>query len=59
VEWNDYWWNEKHQFLIVPLKSKMTVGMNYSLYTEFEGNLADDLGGLYRSSYEKPDGTSL
>ncbi|XP_064471424.1 aminopeptidase N-like [Ornithodoros turicata] len=40
------------QFLVVPLKNKLKKGGVYSLRMRFNGTLADDLAGFYRSSYK-------
>lgn len=49
-----YTWLElKTQYLVVQLASKLTQGRTYQLYTEFTGELADDLSGFYRSEYEE------
>lgn len=45
------WLVEKTQFLVLQLKSRLLVGASYTLYTEFRGELADDLQGFYRSEY--------
>ena len=42
---------EKTEYLVVQLNSKLTVGKSYELYTDFVGELSDDLGGFYRSEY--------
>ncbi|XP_064191653.1 aminopeptidase N-like [Anguilla rostrata] len=39
------------QYLVVQLSGMLTVGQSYQLDTEFQGELADDLGGFYRSEY--------
>lgn len=39
------------QFLVIRLSANLVAGNNYSLYTEFIGELSDDLGGFYRSEY--------
>ncbi|XP_043957728.1 aminopeptidase N-like [Gambusia affinis] len=39
------------EYLVVQLNSKLAVGKSYELYTEFRGELADDLEGFYRSEY--------
>ncbi|XP_050956314.1 aminopeptidase N-like [Labeo rohita] len=39
------------QYMAIHLKEKLIAGENYKLYTEFIGELADDLGGFYRSEY--------
>lgn len=41
----------KTQYMAIHLKEELTVGESYELYTEFVGELADDLGGFYRSEY--------
>ncbi|KAK2867020.1 hypothetical protein Q8A67_025137 [Cirrhinus molitorella] len=41
----------KTQYMAIHLKNKLTAGESYKLYTEFVGELADDLGGFYRSEY--------
>ncbi|KAG8012294.1 Aminopeptidase N [Nibea albiflora] len=43
----------KTQYLVIELTSKLTQGQKYQLYTEFTGELADDLAGFYRSEYEE------
>ncbi|XP_067293179.1 alanyl (membrane) aminopeptidase b, tandem duplicate 1 [Pseudorasbora parva] len=43
----------KTQYMAIKLKGKLTAGESYELYTEFRGELADDLGGFYRSEYEE------
>ncbi|KAL0978005.1 hypothetical protein UPYG_G00164630 [Umbra pygmaea] len=45
------WLVKKTQFLVVRLQSSLQVGKRYELYTDFTGELADDLGGFYRSEY--------
>ncbi|XP_062274018.1 aminopeptidase Ey-like [Scomber scombrus] len=39
------------QYLVVQLNSKLQAGSMYELFTDFVGELADDLGGFYRSEY--------
>lgn len=41
----------KTQYLAIELSTKLVKGNFYRLYTEFTGELADDLGGFYRSEY--------
>ncbi|XP_041650601.1 aminopeptidase N-like isoform X2 [Cheilinus undulatus] len=41
------------QFLVIHLSDKLTPNQTYELYTEFTGELADDLAGFYRSEYEE------
>lgn len=43
----------KTQYMAIHLKGKLTAEESYELYTEFVGELADDLGGFYRSEYEE------
>uniref|UniRef100_A0A3B5LZR7 Aminopeptidase n=1 Tax=Xiphophorus couchianus TaxID=32473 RepID=A0A3B5LZR7_9TELE len=45
------WLVVRTQYLVVQLSSKLAVGKSYELYTEFRGELADDLEGFYRSEY--------
>ncbi|XP_053722213.1 aminopeptidase Ey-like [Synchiropus splendidus] len=47
------WLEVPTQFLVVQLDGQLQVGRSFQLYTEFEGELADDLGGFYRSEYEE------
>lgn len=46
------WLQPKTQYLVIQLNNKLIHGQNYQLYTEFTGELADDLAGFYRSEYE-------
>lgn len=39
------------QYLVLQLQRTLKVGTTYKLYTEFQGELADDLEGFYRSEY--------
>ncbi|XP_047435973.1 aminopeptidase Ey-like [Mugil cephalus] len=39
------------QYLVIKLNSPLQAGSTYELFTEFVGELADDLGGFYRSEY--------
>ncbi|KAE8618156.1 hypothetical protein XENTR_v10009290 [Xenopus tropicalis] len=39
------------QFLVVQAAANLVPGKQYGLYTEFVGELADDLAGFYRSEY--------
>uniref|UniRef100_A0A8C7JZR3 Aminopeptidase n=1 Tax=Oncorhynchus kisutch TaxID=8019 RepID=A0A8C7JZR3_ONCKI len=50
------WLEVPTQFLVIQLNSNLMAGSQYELYTEFIGELADDLGGFYRSEYT--EGTS-
>lgn len=45
------WLQPTTQYLVVQLGGKLEKGKKYTLYTEFTGELADDLGGFYRSEY--------
>lgn len=47
------WLQPKTQYLVIQLTSSLTEGRKYELYTEFTGELADDLAGFYRSEYEE------
>ena len=41
----------KTQYLVLQLSGKLVKGQMYKLSTAFTGELADDLGGFYRSEY--------
>uniref|UniRef100_A0A3Q3BIG4 Aminopeptidase n=1 Tax=Kryptolebias marmoratus TaxID=37003 RepID=A0A3Q3BIG4_KRYMA len=41
------------QYLVLELDGKLEKGQRYRLSTIFTGELADDLGGFYRSEYEE------
>ncbi|XP_061749583.1 aminopeptidase Ey-like [Nerophis ophidion] len=47
------WLEEPTQYLVVQLSGELQAGSTYELYTEFAGELADDLRGFYRSEYEE------
>ncbi|XDV53211.1 hypothetical protein PO909_021777 [Leuciscus waleckii] len=47
------WMQETTQYLVIQLKGKLKAGELYELYTEFVGELADDLAGFYRSEYDE------
>lgn len=47
------WMEEMTQYLVLQLNGKLKAGELYELYTEFVGELADDLAGLYRSEYDE------
>ncbi|KAM9352585.1 aminopeptidase N-like [Symphorus nematophorus] len=47
------WLQPKTQYLVIQLNGKLTQGQKYQLYTEFTGELADDLEGFYRSEYDE------
>lgn len=45
------WLVVKTEYLVLQLRSRLAVGALYVLYSEFLGELADDLEGFYRSEY--------
>lgn len=45
------WLEIPTQYLVVQLNGPLQAGHMYELFTEFVGELADDLGGFYRSEY--------
>ena len=45
------WLQETTHYLVIQLNGKLVQGQSYQLYTSFTGELADDLGGFYRSEY--------
>ncbi|XP_062403702.1 aminopeptidase Ey-like [Sardina pilchardus] len=45
------WLEVRTQYLVVRLNGNLKVGQRYVLHTVFTGELADDLGGFYRSVY--------
>uniref|UniRef100_A0A6Q2ZPR1 Aminopeptidase n=1 Tax=Esox lucius TaxID=8010 RepID=A0A6Q2ZPR1_ESOLU len=47
------WLQETTQYLVMQLNGNLTVGELYQLDTKFVGELANDLGGFYRSEYEE------
>lgn len=47
------WLQPQTQYLVLQLGSKLRAGQMYQLYTEFTGELADDLVGFYRTEYEE------
>lgn len=49
------WLEPKTQYMVIQLTSKLTQGRTYQLYTEFTGELADDLSGFYRSEYKEDE----
>lgn len=48
---NTTWLKLETQFLVIQLNGNLLRGKSYRLDTEFVGELADDLGGFYRSEY--------
>ncbi|XP_072421563.1 alanyl (membrane) aminopeptidase b, tandem duplicate 1 [Chiloscyllium punctatum] len=51
-----WWLHNKTQFLVIELSNPLSKGNHYSLHTQFEGALADDLRGFYRSNYVNETG---
>lgn len=51
------WLQPETQYLVIQLDGKLTKGVKYELSLKFTGELADDLGGFYRSEY-KEDGVT-
>uniref|UniRef100_A0A8C5D891 Aminopeptidase n=1 Tax=Gouania willdenowi TaxID=441366 RepID=A0A8C5D891_GOUWI len=45
------WLEPPTQYLVIQLNSPLEASSMYELYTGFVGELADDLGGFYRSEY--------
>lgn len=45
------WLEIPTQYLVIQLNSPLQAGSLYELFTEFVGELSDDLGGFYRSEY--------
>ncbi|XP_072515876.1 aminopeptidase N-like [Salminus brasiliensis] len=45
------WLEVETQYLVVQLSETLQVGQTYWLYMEFQGELANDLRGFYRSEY--------
>lgn len=45
------WLEVPTQYLVVQLSGPLAAGGRYQLYTQFVGELADDLAGFYRSEY--------
>lgn len=45
------WLEVPTQFMVIQLDGFLKAGLSYELFTEFVGELADDLGGFYRSEY--------
>ncbi|RVE74836.1 hypothetical protein OJAV_G00026210 [Oryzias javanicus] len=45
------WLVVRTEFLVVQLRGRLTAGASYILKTEFQGELADDMEGFYRSEY--------
>ncbi|KAG7275826.1 hypothetical protein CRUP_016766 [Coryphaenoides rupestris] len=47
----DAWLEAETQYLVVRLEGSLKADRTYLLLTQFVGELADDLGGFYRSTY--------
>ncbi|KAM3626172.1 uncharacterized protein V6R79_024096 [Siganus canaliculatus] len=45
------WLVQRTEYLVLQLGSRLATGASYVLGTEFQGELADDLEGFYRSEY--------
>lgn len=45
------WLEVPTEYLVIQLDSPLQAGSRYELFTDFVGELADDLGGFYRSEY--------
>ncbi|KAM9376141.1 aminopeptidase Ey-like [Pholidichthys leucotaenia] len=45
------WLQNETQYLVLELDAKLIKNEKYQLHTDFRGELADDLAGLYRSEY--------
>uniref|UniRef100_A0A3B4CG94 Aminopeptidase n=1 Tax=Pygocentrus nattereri TaxID=42514 RepID=A0A3B4CG94_PYGNA len=48
-----HWMQVTTQYLVIQLNDNLKVGESYELFTEFLGELADDLSGFYRSVYQE------
>ncbi|CAH7340748.1 aminopeptidase N [Phodopus roborovskii] len=46
---------ERTEYLVVHLQGSLTKGKQYEMESEFQGELADDLAGFYRSEYMEGD----
>uniref|UniRef100_A0A8C6PS23 Aminopeptidase n=1 Tax=Nothobranchius furzeri TaxID=105023 RepID=A0A8C6PS23_NOTFU len=53
------WLQTVTQYLVLELDAKLVKDQSYQLYTEFTGELADDLGGFYRSEYTENNVTRV
>ncbi|KAJ1180035.1 hypothetical protein NDU88_005259 [Pleurodeles waltl] len=53
------WLEVPTQYLVVELTKYLEVGKEYALYSQFTGELADDLAGFYRSEYKEGDETRI
>lgn len=48
---SDSWLEPVTQYMVLRLGAALAKGHRYTLHTKFTGELADDLGGFYRSEY--------
>ncbi|KAL7885285.1 hypothetical protein AOLI_G00055800 [Acnodon oligacanthus] len=48
-----HWMQVTTQYLVIQLNDNLKVGESYELFTDFLGELADDLSGFYRSVYQE------
>ncbi|XP_052016126.1 aminopeptidase N [Apodemus sylvaticus] len=46
---------ERTEYLVVHLQGSLVKGQQYEMHSEFQGELADDLAGFYRSEYTEGD----
>uniref|UniRef100_A0AAZ3R0Y3 Aminopeptidase n=1 Tax=Oncorhynchus tshawytscha TaxID=74940 RepID=A0AAZ3R0Y3_ONCTS len=53
------WLQVKTEYLVIQLNGKLTAGKSYRLSTDFQGELADDLKGFYRSEYTEDGGKKV
>ncbi|CAL8262787.1 unnamed protein product [Merluccius merluccius] len=53
------WLKAETQFLVLQLTGPLVKGQKYRLSTSFIGELADDLGGFYRSEYTENNVTKI
>uniref|UniRef100_A0A3Q2YDC8 Aminopeptidase n=1 Tax=Hippocampus comes TaxID=109280 RepID=A0A3Q2YDC8_HIPCM len=53
------WLQNETQYLVLKLDSKLMKDHRYRLHTTFTGELADDLGGFYRSEYKGDGGKKI
>ncbi|OXB77582.1 UNVERIFIED_CONTAM: hypothetical protein H355_002891 [Colinus virginianus] len=53
------WLESTTQYLVVKLSAPLQQGQRYRLYSNFTGELADDLAGFYRSEYTEGNVTRV
>lgn len=56
IRLNDYKYDTTTEFLTIPAKVSLTKGANYLLTIKYWGELREDMGGFYRSSYVNSKG---